>query len=317
MEDIPFAIAWSLRFDAEEEIAPPGFLSEEVNRTSIMHEAAIGVPLDPSGCPVAHSLLAGNPSFVSAVKLACQNLETVRFSLAKDSNISHLLTLGERGFGDLPSLAILGPIMAGKQRDTLIFMIGINPRCPFDEKYEQFIKALLSAITSTFESLDAQEALERTQEAVKQEQRAKSMVEASPVGSFMMRVDGEMIYVNSSWYDITGYDLAGGFNSESWLDIIHNDDRTKMASEWHKLSVEKQPRSFELRLKKQWHTMDTHTEEYRTGATYILVSALFQSMGDEDLVTGAITDISQQKWSEDVQMHQKDEALALKRAQEK
>jgi PAS domain S-box-containing protein len=277
----------------------------------------LGAQLDADGSLLAQSTLFNDPCFSSAIDTACDKSQVIQFRLGKDSDLAQFLTLRERGFGDTPSLAVLGPIAPQNQPVISIFMFGINPRRPYDREYQQFIQTLVSVISSAFASLEAKKASERTEEAVQQEHRARSMVDASPVGSFLMKIDGTLLYVNSSWYDITGYDPAEGFHAMSWLSVINDDDHSKMAEEWHKLSVEKQSRSFELRLKKQWQYTGSHTGDFRTGATYILVSALHQSIGNEEFVTGAITDISQQKWSEEAQMMQKDEALALKRAQEK
>jgi hypothetical protein len=70
-------------------------------------------------------------------------------------------------------------------------------------------------------------------------------------------------------------------------------------------------------MKKKWQHTDPTTGEYQTGPTYCLASATIRLFGDEEYITGAITDISQQKWAEEAQIQQKEDAILLKRAQEK
>jgi PAS domain S-box-containing protein len=294
------------------------FLSEKKdgNQRYLKYQASLGTPLDSNGFPVAHGLLLNDPSFVTGLDLAWQNSQTVQFPLDKDSKLAQALTLGERGFGDVPNLAILSPIALHHRTVGSVFMIGINPRCPYNDEYQEFIQTIACAISSALSAVGLENETQRAQESFENEQRARVMLEASPVGSYLIRSNGEMLYANRAWFEITGHEgtISGPL---TWMKSVHDGDQAKLEIEWHKLSVLKQPTSFELRMKKKWHHTDPTTGEYQTGPTYCLASATIQLFGEEEYITGAITDISQQKRAEEAQIQQKDDAISLKRAQEK
>jgi PAS domain S-box-containing protein len=282
----------------------------------LKYQASLGTPIDSNGFPVAHDLLLNDSSFVTRLDSAWQNSQTIQFPLDKDLELAQALTLGERGFGDVPKLAILSPISLHHRAVGSVFMLGINPRCPYNDEYQEFIQTIACAISSAISAIDMDNETHRTQEAFENEQRARLMLETSPVGSYLIRSNGEMLYANRAWFEITGHEgtLSGPL---TWMKSVHEGDQAKLEIEWHKLSVLRQSTSFEVRMKKKWQHTDSTTGEYQTGPTYCLASATIQLFGEEEYITGAITDISQQKRAEEAQIQQKDDAISLKRAQEK
>jgi hypothetical protein len=109
-----------------------------------------------------------------------------------------------------------------------------------------------------------------------------------------------------------------GFKPLSWMNVIDEEYQPIMTREWKGCVEEgKTISSLELGLKKPWAGVDPTTGERITGKTYIIAAASSQRIGNTTFITGAITDISRQKWVEGLQMQRKDEAVELKRQQEK
>jgi hypothetical protein len=103
----------------------------------------------------------------------------------------------------------------------------------------------------------------------------------------------------------------------SWMDVLEEDSAKAMERGWADLSQHGKTLNIELGLKKPWEGVDPATGKKITGRTYIIAAASPQKIGDATYITGAITDISHQKWVESLQMQRRDEAVELKRQQEK
>jgi hypothetical protein len=103
----------------------------------------------------------------------------------------------------------------------------------------------------------------------------------------------------------------------SWMQVIEEEYAPIITEAWYELVHENKRMNLELGLKKPWEGVDPATGEKITGRTYIIAAASAQKIGDTTFVTGAITDISRQKWVESLQMQRRDEAVELKRQQEK
>jgi len=101
------------------------------------------------------------------------------------------------------------------------------------------------------------------------------------------------------------------------MDIIADDFKDIVNTEWPNVVEHRMQRTFEVALKKPWTYVDPVTQEEVTDRTYILISSLVQRIGEANYVTSAITDISHQKWMEALQRKRRQEALDMKRQQEK
>ena len=113
-----------------------------------------------------------------------------------------------------------------------------------------------------------------------------------------------------------GYE-QNGHSPKSWLSVIADEYLPIVEAEWIKLTVAKVPVSYEIRLKKSWEGRDPITGEIIRGGTYIISAAVPQDINGKLYITGCNTDISQQKWIEEQQRWQRDEAVDMKRQQEK
>ena len=97
------------------------------------------------------------------------------------------------------------------------------------------------------------------------------------------------------------------------MESIKDDDKMAVQVIWDKLVTDRIPITQEFRVKAPWQ----HKNGMR-GETWVLMSAHpgKNANGDLKSVFGSLTDISQQKWAEDIQKRRMEEAFELKRQQE-
>jgi len=63
------------------------------------------------------------------------------------------------------------------------------------------------------------------------EQRYAALTESSPVGIFRFNAEGQCVYVNPRWCELTGRTRAQGYGYR-WVDILHPDDRDRLLTAW-------------------------------------------------------------------------------------
>lgn len=101
------------------------------------------------------------------------------------------------------------------------------------------------------------------------------------------------------------------------MDVIADDFKDTIMQEWKRVVEGRLQRTFIVALKKPWVYVDPVTLEEVTDRSYIIVQALVQRIGESNYVTSAVTDISHQKWMESLQSKRRQEAMDMKRQQEK
>jgi PAS domain-containing protein len=181
---------------------------DAVNAGSAKLESFLGVRLDANGKPAVHEEFMNDAEFVSIFAEVCSLGQPALFDLESRPGLK-LLVMEDpptRGFGDEPRVAVLAPIEpTTRQGVKAVIVMGINPRRPYDAEYESFVRSLARFISSALASvqlvIEQKSLIGRAREM---EERALAMIDVSPVGSFLMKMDGEMLYVNQTWWDITG-----------------------------------------------------------------------------------------------------------------
>ncbi len=72
------------------------------------------------------------------------------------------------------------------------------------------------------------------EELRKNEQRFRTLTELSPAGIYLTAPNGDCVYVNKCWCEMSGLSLAGA-EGEGWLKAIHPDDRERVLAAWQKM----------------------------------------------------------------------------------
>ena len=246
-----------------------------------------------------------------------------------------------RSTGDLCEAAVLCPVGPTNRENVLGFMlIGINPRFAFDTEYEQFIQLLTRQVSTSMASMVliedelrrsriaaelaaqdrirlAEQLAESKAETLDSDTRFRRMADLAPVSMFHMSGEGEMLYANDNWFELTQYPRNETFYPLSWYTVILEADHSVMDTQWAKLMAG-EPVNFELRLKKAFVAEEVHDGERVEGNTWIIAAAYVEKKPDGSVrsILGCLTDISKQKWMEGLQERRMKEAMELKRQQE-
>ncbi|MBD2292917.1 PAS domain S-box protein [Anabaena sphaerica FACHB-251] len=129
----------------------------------------------------------------------------------------------------------------------------------------------------------------RTEEALRQsEKRYASLAEAAPVGIFRTDAQGNCIYINERWCQMTGlsYEQAMG---TGWINALHLEDREKVAQEWYTAAQANRPFRLEYRFQRPDGLV-----------TWVFSQAVAERGENQQIIgyVGTITDINDRKQAE-------------------
>ena len=75
------------------------------------------------------------------------------------------------------------------------------------------------------------------------------LAKISPVGIFQAGSDGNCIYVNSRWCEITGLAPEQAYE-QGWIVALHPEDRSRVHDEWYRAAKENTPFQAKYRFQK-------------------------------------------------------------------
>ncbi|KAH6666918.1 hypothetical protein B0J14DRAFT_192208 [Halenospora varia] len=130
------------------------------------------------------------------------------------------------------------------------------------------------------------------QQLADSESKFKVLTELNPVGMYYLSPDGNILYANDMWYEITGH--PRGLEGEmSFMNVISESSHPKITEEWEILTTKRGRRVFELKLRNPW--VDETTGEARQKWIIASCDQEFDEFGNLKSIMGCITDISAQK----------------------
>jgi PAS domain-containing protein len=198
-KDFPFALLYSIGASIKDRSQTFSF-KEALDSGTVQLESFLGVAQESDGRPCVQEVFMNDESFMRAVKAACTSTEIELFDLEGRPDIKAKIMEDPptRGFGDEPHNAVICPIVPTTHKGVVaILVLGVNPRRPYDSDYAEFVQGLARIISSSLASvLLVNEQKRLAGRAVEMEQRAIAMVDVSPVGNFLMDMDGTLLYVN-------------------------------------------------------------------------------------------------------------------------
>jgi PAS domain S-box-containing protein len=335
--DAPFVLLYSVADDVDSD-ASSVQSSSMVTQKTLLLEGSLGVSTGHEAAPEQIDLSKSMQGFAPVFRSAVKTDKPIILS-EKDGTLDMELLRGIqwRGYGDPSSSVVICPIHPTTGESTLGFLVmGTNPRRPFDEDYSLFVQLLARQLATSVASvvlfeeeirrgeraarLAAQDRIElsnqlaaRTQEAVESEIKFARMAELAPVGIFIADSTGHLNYCNDTWYDLSSHP-KGEPVGEDWIDYVVQEDRPLAARQWRTIIDEKVPMSIEFRFKKPWQDREGN----RLNETWVLTSAYPEKGPDGEVkrIFGSVTDISTQKFAEELQKRRTEEAFELKRQQE-
>jgi signal transduction histidine kinase len=340
--DVPLAMVYSLGKDPSDNEAPLSGSSSGAASKVARLKATLGITVGHPAAPALIDLKTSTEGFASTFRQALtqDNPIVLRWDDGTlDTSLLHGIQW--RGFGDPSRLVVVMPIHPTTGDSTLGFLvIGTNPRRPYDEDFELFVQLLARQLATSIASvvlfeeeirkgeraaqLAAQDRIElsnqlvaRTQEAVEAENKFTRMAELAPVGVFIGDASGQITFVNEAWLRLSSYPRGGPPHKpvdDDWLDYVLEEDQVKASAAWATMFANKVPVSVEFRFKTPWKD-----KMGNTGVTWVIASAHPEKDEDGNIqrIFGSVTNISDQKFAEILQTKRMEEAVELKRQQER
>ncbi len=144
------------------------------------------------------------------------------------------------------------------------------------------------------------EAAEKVQQS---EKRYQTLLSLSPVGVFHADTNGRYTFVSTRWCEITGLKLEQA-QGEGWLQGIHSEDREQLGQKWSNAVSKKRAFKTQCRL----HRSDGDM-------IWVILQALKEEKTDGEIAgyVGAITDVTEQKQSEEQRLLQQTEMAHAQR----
>lgn len=336
--DAPMVLVYSLSEDlADSDAASSGSSGAASNKVCYL-EGTLGIPAGHKAAPPVIDLKTSTRGFASPFRQALTADRPIVLRIQDGTLDADMLEGIEwRGFGDPSQVVVIAPIHPTTGESTLGFLVmATNPRRPYDEDYDLFVQLLGRQLATSIASvvlfedeirkgekaaqLAAQDRIElnnqlvaRTQEAVEAENKFTRMAELAPVGIFIANVDGKISFVNEAWYRITSYPRDILVHDE-WIKYVLDEDQPKVREVWNTMLEKRCSVSMEFRFKTPWHDKLEHK-----GPTWVLTSASPERDDDGQIkqIFGSMTNISSQKFAENLQTRRMEEAVELKRQQER
>ena len=334
--DVPFALIYSVKDDAESEVS--SFHSSSSHTPQLLLEGSIGAPAGHPAVADTLDLRTSDEGFAAHMRQSMANGGNVVVLSADDGTMPEDLVDGLewKGFGDPCRTIVVFPVIPTNAGDSVVgfIVMGVNPRRPYDDNYKLFIHLLSRQLATSMASVVLFEeeikrgqraarlaALDRqqlslqlqlkSQEANEIEFKFTKMAEFAPVGMFIANSEGVIIYCNDMWRQISRVP-SNEEADNSWMDSVRSEDRPALDAAWYKLLSERVTISVEFRFKCSQQNGDNTID------TWVLMSAYPEKTPEGYLksIFGCITDISSQKWAEKVQNERREEAVELKRQQE-
>ncbi|KAI0015865.1 hypothetical protein F4780DRAFT_39323 [Xylariomycetidae sp. FL0641] len=335
-DDVPFNLVYSVVEDSESDVASM-HSGSWVNPPQLNLEASLGVPQSHRCLVSSLDLRTSNEGFAPYMRESMSNAGRPVILSAEDGTLPEGLMDGFdwRGSGQPCHSIIIFPVhpTTGSESVVGFIVMGVNPRRPFDADYELFINLLSRQLATSLASVvlfeeeirrgqraaqmaaaDRQELTKqlhlRTREVEESELKFTRMAEFAPVGMFIANSQGHITYCNDMWWDISRHNRSKSVNS--WMQSVKDEDRPGLEAVWNQLVVEKVAITQEFRFKCSRHDGTSVID------TWVLMSAYPERdpHGGIKGIFGCITNISQQKLAEQIQMQRREEAVELKRQQE-
>ncbi|GAB7336200.1 hypothetical protein MBLNU13_g08969t2 [Cladosporium sp. NU13] len=286
-------------------------------------ESSIAVP-ESCGCHLQKANLeASQDGLVPLFRQARQTGRRVVLDLEDDA-FSQYRGLFDgvawRGFGERPRSIVICPLTVS---DELLgfYVQGTNPRREYDDATERSIAEITARLELRWaESSSREQALLREQMAERRanqsENRLRSLAQNAPLGMYQIGLDRKIKWANDQFYNITGHDRSKP-DMAQFREALAVDERENDRTIMEDLLGGASRTVRDVRLCRMWEPPIHGAEGSNEHHAWIL-AVTFPLMEDGKVksLLGYVTDISRQKWAENVQSRNAVLATDAKRRQE-
>ncbi|KAK0249812.1 hypothetical protein LTS09_015111 [Friedmanniomyces endolithicus] len=224
------------------------------------------------------------------------------------------------GYGESSRDLVICPLAISG--NVLGFLVqGANPRRPYDETMENSIVDTTRQMeVKWINAIAAQQAKLRElvleQRATDSESRLRHMAHHAPMGMCQIGTDHKTQFANDQFYEITGHDRSKPDLSE-FRKSLAADERDRSLQTAEGLLSGDTRIVQEIRLERRWTPpVEEHSNAAPINAWMHVIAFPLMEDGKPKLLMAYVSDISHQKWAEDVQTRTAAAATLAKRRQE-
>jgi len=336
-KDIPLALLYSV---AVQKLASKRSKFPSLSETNgpastvCILESLIGIPVDHELAAESLDLGSDDTCLVSPLKKAIEEMTPVVVQV--DGKLKDMFERIEwRGHGVPATQVVVCPITPGDSNNVLAFLIiALNPRRPYDDDYRGFVHLLTQQVTMPeLSAVILREEVQRrqqisTEEALARDRLYRELSEAetkfarfatrAPIGLGILTPEGLALSANDLWLELT--QLEVGSSAVSWPAVLCEGEPDRVNEGWERMISGKKSVTMQTRIKRRWQAPDPDTNgKAQYSETHILLAMHpdLDEFGEVTTVMSCITDVSGLKWSE-LQLRKKmDQAIEMKRQQER
>lgn len=329
-EDVPFAVIYS----NDEDNASTVSSSWGTSSTKYHYQGSLGVEENNPAIPTSFDV--ADKKSVYGLARACResaiNRETVILRRQENTLPSDLaIPIPGRGWEDPIEVVCVMPVVMNTYGALAFFVIGLNPRRPFNEDSLQFAHDLRDVLIRSSSQLSQARFDEihdnlstqlkiSTLKAARGEEKFTRMAESAPIGICTFRPDGKPLFVNDKYLELVGipreYDWKKLWDTEAaWRCQINPDDLDDINAAWEALITKKKTSStVEYRTKRPWRSVDKATGHELIGQTWLMNNAVAEldENGDVLYIHAWLHDTSFRHYTEKLLSNRLDEALEIK-----
>ncbi|EME43361.1 hypothetical protein DOTSEDRAFT_72688 [Dothistroma septosporum NZE10] len=296
----------------------------EENQPSLRLRGSIGIPQDHGSFPKQARLESSQDALMPFLREAKKSGKPVVLSTRENGPFGikdHVGGIEWCGFPEGSISVVVSPLIVGN--NVLGFYIqGTNPRRPFDDATRMSIADLVLNMETKWISSVSKQDLEQRQRILEEragdsERQLRHLAQSAPVGMVKVGIDATIQWANDQFYDITGHDRSKP--DLSAFRLILAEDQRDVSSRWlEQLIAGDAPRRVqEHRLARSWQPPVVEEEGTELVSAWILVECFpVVEAGQVKHLLGYITDISHQKWAENIQSANATAAKLAKKRQE-
>ncbi|KAH0370146.1 histidine kinase, partial [Aureobasidium melanogenum] len=333
-EDVPFALIYS---NEDDSISSASSSWTNSLKKYQLH-GSLGIDKNNSAIPNTFDLTERESVYglARACRSAVIDKKTVILRRRDNTLPADLATaIPGRGWEDPVETVCVMPIALNGAGALAFFILGLNPRRPFNEDSLQFAHNLRDVLTKStsllsqakfeeiHDNLSAQLKIS-TLKAARNEDKFTRMAESAPIGICTLVPDGKPIYCNDEYLRLIGvpreYDWQAIWDSQAkWQEHVHADDIPAIAVAWRALlSREKPSVTVEYRVNRPWTSVDKATGSQLTGPTWLMnnAAAEYDENGEVIYIHAWLHETSFRHYTETLLSSRLQEALETKRASE-
>ncbi|KAI9651068.1 hypothetical protein NHQ30_001105 [Ciborinia camelliae] len=334
-KDAPFCLLYSVS-EAPEASEASNLLSSTTTPSpsvSCVLEGSVGIPEGHAIAPSSFDIASDQNWLTKPFNQAMKEMENVLVTLNPEVK-QKLGGIKCRGFGE-PSHLVVCPLMDSEKQKVLAFLVlALNPRRPYDRDYQEWIQMLSRQVTTPqVSAIILRQEVERRLEFAKQESLDREILsqqlsesktnfarfaKRTPVGLAILNAEGIALSANDLWKTQTRLDI--GSSKVNWEEALMPGEFEPVVKAWEDMIHDKKPRTMHIRIDKPWKAPELNIDGEEQWTESHLLLSLYPDLdveGNVSTIMSCITDITELKWSENQLRARMEQALEMKKQQER